>query len=108
MGTDFVDALKLFQDDDETKAIVLYGEIGGTYEEDAAEFIKETNYSKPVIALVSGKFSSMFPNITLGHAGAIIEGNKGTRENKIKELKKAGVIIADVPYDIGNLVKEVL
>ena len=50
----------------------------------------------------------MFPNITLGHAGAIIEGNKGTRENKIKELKKAGVIIADVPYDIGNLVKEVL
>ncbi len=108
LGTDFVDALKLFQDDEETKAIVLYGEIGGTYEEDAAQYIIETNYKKPVIAFISGKFTSMFPNITLGHAGAIIEGNKGTRDNKIKELKKAGVIIADIPYDIGNLVKEVL
>ncbi len=108
LGTDFVDALKLFENDKETKAIVLFGEIGGTYEEDAAQYIIETKYEKPVIAFISGRFTSMFPNITLGHAGAIIEGNKGTRENKIKELKKAGVIIAEVHHEIADLVKEVL
>ncbi|MAG47656.1 succinate--CoA ligase subunit alpha [archaeon] len=108
LGTDFVDALKLFRDDKETKAIVLFGEIGGSYEEEAAKYIIETKYEKPVIAFISGKFTSQFPNITFGHAGAIIEGNKGTRENKIKELKKAGVLIAEVHHEIADLVKGVM
>ena len=107
-GFSFVDALKLFKDDDETKVIVLFGEIGGTYEEEAAAYIKKTNYPKPVVAFVSGKFAEDLPNTTLGHAGAIIEGNKGTRSAKVKALKDAGVHVVEIHHEIVDKVKELL
>ena len=107
-GFGFVDALKLFKDDNETKVIVFFGEIGGTYEEDAAQYIKETNYPKPVVAFVSGKFADALPNVTLGHAGAIIEGGKGTRASKVKALTEAGVHVVEIHHEIVDKVKELL
>jgi len=107
-GTDFCDALELFEEDKETKVIVMFCEIGGAYEEKAAELIKSGKITKPVIAFVTGKFAAEFQYISLGHAGAIVEGNTGTREAKVEALKEAGVKIADVHHEILDLVKEVL
>lgn len=107
-GTDFVDCLKLFQTDDETKAVVLFGEIGGTYEEQAAEYIKASGFAKPVIAFVSGRFAEKFRSIPLGHAGAVIEGNMGTRNSKVRALKDAGVIVVDIHHELVGAVQTAL
>jgi len=103
IGTRFIDVLELFEKDPETQGIVLIGEIGGTDEEDAAEFIK--NYvSKPVIAFIAGRTAP--PEKRMGHAGAIIEGGKGTAESKIKALNEANVPVASLPSEVGILMKE--
>jgi succinyl-CoA synthetase alpha subunit len=101
-GMGFVDALKLFQEDDETKRIVLVGEIGGTAEEEAAEFITE-NITKPVVAYIAGRTAP--PGKRMGHAGAIIARGRGTAASKIKALEAAGVRIAPLPTDVPGLVR---
>jgi len=101
-GTNLVDILKLFSEDKETKVVVIVGEIGGTQEEDAAEYIKE-KMSKPVIAYIAGV--SVPPGKRMGHAGAIIEGGKGSAKSKIQALIAAGAKIADRLYEIPSLAK---
>ena len=96
--------IKLFQEDNETEIIVLLGEIGGTMEEEAAKFIKE-KVNKPVISLIVGKSAPQ--GKSLGHAGAIIEGNLGTAESKINALRKAGVSIANNHMEIVKLIKKI-
>jgi succinyl-CoA synthetase alpha subunit len=105
VGTDFVDVLRLFQGDKETKAIVLIGEIGGSAEEEASEIIKR-ELTKPVIGFIAGRTAP--PGRRMGHAGAIISGNKGTAISKITALKNAGVTIADSPADIGETAAKVI
>ena len=104
-GSSFIDILKLFEDDDQTEAIVMVGEIGGNAEESAAEFI-QNNISKPVISYIAGQTAP--PGKRMGHAGAIIAGGKGTAEDKIKKLSECGVHIADNLVSIGSKVSEIL
>jgi succinyl-CoA synthetase alpha subunit len=104
-GSSFIDMLKLFEDDDQTEAIVLVGEIGGNAEEAAAEYIKN-NVTKPVISYIAGQTAPAGKR--MGHAGAIIAGGKGTAKDKIKKLKECGVHIADNLVSIGSKVAEVL
>ena len=98
-GTNFIDVLKAFNDDEETKAVVMIGEIGGTAEEEAAEWIK-ANMTKPVVGFVGGQTAP--PGKRMGHAGAIISGGKGTAAEKIKTLNSCGVKTADTPSEIGT------
>jgi succinyl-CoA synthetase alpha subunit len=104
-GTTFVDVLKLFQKDRETKAVVLIGEIGGTAEQDAARFIKE-KMTKPVVAFVAGATAP--PGRRMGHAGAIISGSSGRAQDKMAALAAAGATIAPSPAEIGHTMKKVL
>ncbi len=101
IGTSFIDALKLFQEDNGTKAIVLIGEIGGSAEEEAAEFIKQ-EITKPVISFIAGLTAPKGKKI--GHAGAIIAGGKGTVEEKVSCLRDANVTVVNNPADIGETV----
>ena len=95
-----VDALAMFQKDRKTKRIVVVGEIGGTAEEEAADFIKR-RVTKPVVAYVAGRTAP--PGKRMGHAGAIIQGNRGTAESKVKAFEEAGVPVAEYPVDIPKL-----
>jgi succinyl-CoA synthetase alpha subunit len=104
-GSDFVDILKLFEEDDDTRLVVLIGEIGGTLEQEAADFLKE-RMSKPVVAFVAGSTSP--PGRRMGHAGAIISGSSGRAQEKITALAKAGAVIASSPAEIGLTTKKVL
>jgi len=103
-GLNFVDVLSKFKDDSQTEAIVMVGEIGGTAEEEAAEYIKK-NIRKPVVAYITGR--SAPKGKRMGHAGAIITRGKGTAESKINALEEAGVKVADYPYQVPSLLKEV-
>jgi succinyl-CoA synthetase alpha subunit len=105
VGTTFVDGLRLFADDPQTKAVFLIGEIGGTAEEEAADFIAE-GYDKPVGAFIAGITAP--PGKRMGHAGAIISGGKGTAPEKIAALKKAGVEVAESPALIGATAAKLL
>jgi succinyl-CoA synthetase alpha subunit len=104
-GSTFVDILKLFQVDQDTKAVVLIGEIGGTMEQEAAEFISH-KMTKPVVAFVAG--STAPPGKRMGHAGAIITGSAGKASEKIKALSQAGATIAPTPAEVGLTTKKVL
>lgn len=105
IGTNFVDALELFNGDPQTEAIVMVGEIGGIQEELAADYIQK-HVRKPVVAYLAGKASP--PGKRMGHAGAIIEGNRGTYQSKVDALTAAGVRVAELPWQVGSLVKEAL
>ncbi|MDR0900374.1 MAG: succinate--CoA ligase subunit alpha, partial [Methanobrevibacter sp.] len=102
IGTNFSSVLQMFEDDPETDQIVMIGEIGGNAEEKAAEYIKN-NISKPVVSYIAGITAP--PGKRMGHAGAIIEGNAGTAESKMKALEKEGVNIAHKPSDIVDIIK---
>ena len=102
IGTNFVDALRRFEADADTKAVVMVGEIGGSAEEEAAEYIK--GMSKPVVAFLAGK--SAPPGKRMGHAGAIIERGRGTFDSKVKALTAAGASVAALPWEVADLVKE--
>ena len=104
-GSSFIDILKLFENDSQTEAIVMVGEIGGTAEENAAEFIK-SNVSKPVISYIAGQTAPAGKR--MGHAGAIIAGGKGTAADKISKLKECGVHVADNLTEIGSTVAKVI
>ena len=104
-GSSFIDILKLFENDSQTEAIVMVGEIGGTAEENAAEFIK-SNVSKPVISYIAGQTAPAGKR--MGHAGAIISGGKGTAADKISKLKECGIHVADNLTEIGSTVANVI
>ncbi|MEM6336035.1 MAG: succinate--CoA ligase subunit alpha [Bacteroidota bacterium] len=101
IGTKFIDALRLFEADPDTEAVVMIGEIGGTAEEEAAEFIKEM--SKPVVSFIAGRTAP--PGRRMGHAGAIISGGKGTADEKFRVLREAGAMVVENPAHIGDTMK---
>ncbi|MEZ5429442.1 MAG: succinate--CoA ligase subunit alpha [Pyrinomonadaceae bacterium] len=105
IGTTHTDALRLFEADDETDAIVMIGEIGGTAEEDAARFARD-NVTKPIVAFIAGQTAP--PGRRMGHAGAIISGGKGTAAEKMKALREAGIRVVESPADIGKATREAL
>ncbi len=106
IGSTFLDLLKLFADDNGTEAMVLIGEIGGSAEEEAATWIRETGFSKPVVAFVAGRTAP--PGRRMGHAGAIISGGQGTAQSKMEALQAAGIHVCDSPARIGETVKQAL
>ena len=105
VGLDFIKVLEMFEGDEETKEIVLIGEIGGNMEELAAKYISEKNYAKPVVAYIAGRAAP--PEKRMGHAGAIISGNVGTAKSKIDSLTAAGVPVAEKPSDIPRLLMKI-
>jgi succinyl-CoA synthetase alpha subunit len=105
IGTNFIDAVKLFNEDPETSAIVMIGEIGGTAEEAASAYIRE-NVKKPVIGFVAGQTAP--PGRRMGHAGAIISGGSGKAEDKMRAMREAGITVCMTPAEIGEKVKQAL
>ena len=105
-GMDFIDVLEMFRKDPQTEAVVLIGEIGGDAEERAARYIVETRYPKPVVAFIAGRTAP--PGKRMGHAGAIISMGTGYYEDKVRALRAAGVRVAETPFQVVELLKEVL
>ena len=106
IGTTFIDMLELFAEDDDTHGVVLIGEIGGSAEEEAAQWVVENNFTKPITAFIAGQTAP--PGRRMGHAGAIISGGQGTAVDKISALKEAGIHIADSPAEIGRTMHNAL
>lgn len=109
IGTDYVDFLLELEQDENTKASVIFGELGGTYEERIAEYVRNGQIKKPVIAFIAGEFTMSLPNeVQFGHAGAIIEGTRGLPDYKRKVLKESGVKVAENLDEVPELVKKAL
>lgn len=106
VGLDFIDVLRWFQEDDETEAAVIIGEIGGDAEERAAEFISRGGFNKPTVAYIAGR--TAIPGRRMGHAGAIVEGGMGTADGKIEALKSAGVPVGLLPGDIPKALMRII
>ena len=106
VGSSFVDILGLFAADPETKAVVLIGEIGGTKEQEAAEFIRAGGYTKPLVSVIVGQ--SAPPGKRMGHAGAIITGPAALASEKTRVLEEAGAVVAPTPGEIGSTMREVV
>ena len=105
-GTNFIDCIDLFLKDEETESILMIGEIGGTAEEEAAEFFKSSKTKKPIVGFIAGITAP--PGKRMGHAGAIISGGKGNAEDKIEKMKSCGISIAESPAIIGKVLKDKL
>jgi succinyl-CoA synthetase alpha subunit len=105
-GMEFIDVLEMFLADDETSSIIMIGEIGGTAEEDAAEFIRRSKRKKPMAGFIAGRTAP--PGRRMGHAGAIISGGKGDAESKIEAMRRAGIAMAESPAKLGLTLKKIL
>lgn len=105
VGTDYIDLFKLYEEDEQTEAILMIGEIGGSAEEEAAAYVK-ANVSKPVAAFIAGRTAP--PGKRMGHAGAIISGGKGTAEEKVAALEDAGIVVAPTPAEMGDAVQRAI
>ncbi|MBY6287147.1 succinate--CoA ligase subunit alpha [Nanohaloarchaea archaeon H12] len=108
-GTTFVEALKMFEEDSQTDAVVMFGELGGTYENQVADFLdNNSELDMPVVAFITGKFTEDMPSQQYGHAGAVIRGDKNKPSYKERVLSESGVHVVDVHHEIGEKLKEVV
>ncbi|MFT4893078.1 MAG: succinyl-CoA synthetase alpha subunit [Candidatus Nanohaloarchaea archaeon] len=107
-GTTFEDALKLFEEDDQTEAVVMFGELGGTYEEKAAELVENGDFTKPLVAFIAGKFTEEMPSRQYGHAGAVIRGERSKPSYKESILEEAGAHVVNVHHEIGEKLDDLL
>lgn len=108
-GTTFVEALEMFKKDNQTDAVVMFGELGGTYENQVAEFLDENpDFDMPIVAFITGKFTEEMPTQQYGHAGAVIRGDRDKPSHKEKVLRESGVQVVDVHHEIGEKLDEIL